>query len=130
MNVVRLRWPSRRAASRGATAIASPPTTPARRRRWQRRPPAHPLGDVRRVDPDLVARLVDAAHDDVNVRVVGVVVVHGAPPQADGEVLLDLTHEVPREPRQVHLVLGRYDEPKLVPFVRQRLRERGTLDYA
>jgi len=71
---------------------------------------------------------VDAADDDVSVRVVGVVVVDGAPVQAHAEVILHAAHEVAREGRQIDVVLRRDDEPELVALARDDIRERRAID--
>ena len=68
-----------------------------------------------------------AAHDDVDVRVVGVPVIDADPVEFRAEVLLHLSHEVARERLQVgHLrgVLGRDDEPEMMPVVLASLGER------
>jgi len=78
--------------------------------------PAHALGQIHPIDPDLSPAFVHTAHDDVGVRVVRVVVIHGAPPQTHAEVVFDAPHEIAREGLQVDLVLRRHDEPKLVPL--------------
>src|SRR5579871_317512 len=83
-------------------------------------PPAHSLPEISTVDPEVVAALVDAAHDDMDVRVVGVVVVHRRPNELAPGVSFDLRHELPGEFRQVDLrpILGRDDETKLALLVR------------
>jgi hypothetical protein len=92
------------------------------------RAPAHPLRDVRAIDPDLPALGVDAAHDDVRVRVVGVVVIDGAPLEPQTDVALDVPHEVARELRQVDVVLRRDDEPELMALAWNGVSDRRAID--
>ena len=46
------------------------------------RPPPHSVAQISAVDPEFVTVSVDAAHDDVDVRIVRVVVVHRGPNEA------------------------------------------------
>jgi hypothetical protein len=77
---------------------------------------AHAVGDVLAIETDREAVAVDAADDDVRVRVVRVVVVDGRPVQTAPDVLLHLSHEPPDVGGHVELlaVLGREDEAELV----------------
>jgi len=61
----------------------------------------------------------------VNVGVVGVVVVDGAPHDAPPEIGLDLLHQLARVQAQVELgtVLGGHDEPELVRLLGELLRQ-------
>ncbi|HXT98765.1 MAG TPA: hypothetical protein VN853_20875 [Polyangia bacterium] len=70
------------------------------------RPPAHSLPEISAIDPEVVAVLVDAVDDDMDMRVVGVVMIHRRPVELTPGVLLDLTHELPSEIRQVDLRWG------------------------
>jgi hypothetical protein len=81
--------------------------------------------DVRAIEAHLVPVPVDPANDDVRVRVLGVVMIHGRPLEAPSRVLLDLRHQAPHERRQVELarVLRRDDPPKLVLLPRPWLGE-------
>ena len=90
------------------------------------RPPAHAAGDVASIEPQLLAVAVDAADDDVRMRVARVVVVDRRPLDLAPEVLLDLAHEAPHVGGEVQLarILGRHDEPKLVLLAKARLFER------
>ena len=90
------------------------------------RPPAHAAGDVASIEPQLVAVAVDAADDDVRMRMARVVVVDGRPLDLAPQVPLDLGHEPPHVGREVQLarILGRHDEPKLVLLAKARLFER------
>ena len=78
-------------------------------------PPAHPATDVPTVNSQVAAIPVDTADDDVNVWIVGVVVVDRSPDEASSEVSFDLTHQPACEFGQVQPfgVLGRDDETKL-----------------
>src|SRR6185436_16631880 len=81
-------------------------------------PPAHAMGEILAVDSEFISVAVDAAHDDVNVRVVRVVVVYGRPDETPAGVLFDLAHELAGQFRQVELsaILRRDHESKL-PFL-------------
>ena len=68
------------------------------------RPPTHLILDVVGVDPEIVAVEIDAPDVDVDVRVVGVVMIHGGPVEPPPEVALDLIHQLSREFFQVERV--------------------------
>jgi hypothetical protein len=90
------------------------------------------LGDVAAIDPDLGATTVDAADDDVNVRVVGVVVTDGGPVQPAAQILFHPLHEPARVVAQVQLVaiLGGDDEAELTLLSGDRGGEGLALDVA
>jgi hypothetical protein len=90
------------------------------------RPPPHPARDVAALEAQLLAAAVDAANDDVGMRVPRVVVVHGCPLDLLPQVLLDARHQPPHVRSQIQLtrVLGREDESKLVLLPEARLFER------
>jgi hypothetical protein len=88
--------------------------------------PTHAIRDVRPIDSEVGAIPIDAADDDVRVRVGGVVVVDGDPLEPASEVLLHSRHEAPhvRGHIEVDSVLGRDDKPELALLPRPRLPER------
>ena len=87
--------------------------------------PAQAGRDVAPVDPKLPPVAVDAADDDVRVRVLGVVVVDRRPLDFATEVPLELRHQAPHVDGEIELgaVLRRDDETKLVLLAGARLLE-------
>jgi hypothetical protein len=82
-------------------------------------------GDVEH--PPLIS---NAAHQDMGVRVAGVVVVDGDPVETRSEIALDLSHEIAGEGAQVlHLdgILGCDDEAELMPVATAALDKRPAL---
>src|SRR5258708_17037019 len=65
--------------------------------------PPDSLGDVRALEPHLLAPGIDTAEHDVDVRVVGVVMVHSPPDEPPTCVALHLGHQLARERGQVQL---------------------------
>lgn len=89
-------------------------------------PVADAMGDVVAGDVQDLAVIGDAAHQDVGVRMTGVVVVDGDPVEARVKVCLHLPHEIAGEGAQVlHLrgILRRDDEAELVPVAAAALDE-------
>jgi hypothetical protein len=89
---------------------------------------AHAVTDVVAMDDEGVAAIVSAAHDQMDVRVVGVPVIDPDPIQARSEVMLHLLDEVTRKRSKVlHLscVLGTDDKPEMMPVIAGALGE-GT----
>jgi hypothetical protein len=84
------------------------------------------LRQVTAVDGDVVTVFVDPADDHMDVRVVGVPVIDGAPHQSATEVRLHLSHQPASERGQIHFrsVLGRDDEPKLALLALNRRTQR------
>ena len=84
-----------------------------------------PRRDVAPVDPQLAPIAVDAADDDVRVRVARVEVVDRRPLDFAPEVPLERRHQAPHVGGEVELrtVLRRDDEPKLVLLAGARLLE-------
>jgi hypothetical protein len=94
------------------------------------RPVAYPVGDIVARDVENLAVVGHAAHDDVRVRMAGVVMVDRDPVEAGAEVLLHLPHEVTREATQVAQVsgiLGGDDEAELVAVVPAARQEGAAL---
>jgi hypothetical protein len=67
------------------------------------RAPAQATRDVATVESQLLAVPVDTPHDDMRVRVPGVVVIDRRPLDASSEVLLDARHQLPHVVGQVEL---------------------------
>jgi hypothetical protein len=86
------------------------------------RPPPHFPADIPPVDSHVVAVAIDAADHDVDVRVVGVVVIHRRPNEAPSGVFLHPLHELPSEFFEIQSVtiLRRNDESKLSLLAIQR----------
>lgn len=85
--------------------------------------PAHVIAADDKV-PSIVCL---AAHQDVDMRIVAVPVVDGHPVELRSEVALRVLHHFAGESAEVrHLggILGRDDEPEMVPVLRAALRER------
>ena len=89
---------------------------------------AHAVTDVVPMDDKRVAAIVSAAHDQMDVRIVGVPVIDPDPIQPGSEVVLHLPDEIAGEGSKVrHLgcVLGTDDEPEMMPVITGALGE-GT----
>ncbi len=82
--------------------------------------------DIVARDHEIGASLVDAAHQEMYMGIVGVPVIDGDPVEARGEIGFHLPGEVAGERFEVgHLgrVLGRDDEPEMMPVVLASLGE-------
>ena len=91
------------------------------------RPIAHAFLDVVAGDDEVLAVLAHAAHEQMDVGMVGVPVIDGDPIELGAEVLFHLPDEVAGEGlevRHLHGVLGRDDEPEMMPVVLAALGER------
>ena len=90
------------------------------------RAPPQALRDVRAIEADLAPLAIDAAHDQMRVRVARVVVVDRGPLELAAEVLLDRGHQPPDVVGEVELagVLGRHDDPELMSLAATRLVQR------
>ena len=80
----------------------------------------HPLADIVARDDEVLPVFGDAAHDDVDVRVVGVPMLDRPPVQAGAEILFHPRHQLAGKALEVaHLlgVLGRDDEPEMMAVV-------------
>ena len=77
------------------------------------------LRDIGPVNHEVRSPRIDTADDDVDVWMVGVVVLDGHPVEARPEVAFDLVHEglgiAPK--REFRSALGRHDQPEVVPVV-------------
>ena len=87
---------------------------------------ANPVGDVVAGDVEGLAVLGDAAHDDVGVGMAGVVMVDRDPVEFRPKVGFHLLHQIAgglARVGQLHAVLGRDDEAKLMAVSRPRSRK-------
>jgi len=78
------------------------------------------LLDVIPVDDEVLAVIGTAAHDDVDVGMLGVPVIDGDPVELGAEILLGLAHQLAGEPLEVrHLqrIVGRDDEAEVVAVI-------------
>ena len=89
---------------------------------------AHAVTDVAAMDDKRVAAIVSPAHDQMDVRIVGVPVINRDPIQPRPEVVLHMLDEVTSKGSKVlHLgcFLGTDDEPEMMPVITGALGE-GT----
>ena len=90
------------------------------------RPLANAMGDVVAIDHQILAELVPAVDDDVDVRMAGVEMVHRDPVELRAEVSFELAHQVAGEAGQVaelRAFLRRDDDAKLVAIVLAAIEE-------
>ncbi|BCH32746.1 hypothetical protein MesoLjLc_46760 [Mesorhizobium sp. L-8-10] len=100
------------------------------KRRQIARPLADAVGEIVAVDDEVLAQLVHAAHDDMDMRMAGVVVIDRNPIELRAEIGFHLGHEVAcigGEVGQVRAVLGRDDEAELVAIVHAALDEGNAI---
>jgi len=84
------------------------------------RPLANAMGDVVAVDDQVLAQLISAVDDDMNMRMAGIKMVHRDPVELRSQVTFQFGHEVAGEAGQVselRAVLRRDDDAKLVAVV-------------
>ena len=89
-------------------------------------PIAEATTDVFAADDQVLAIVGAASDQNVDVRVVGVPVIDGNPIEFGAEIALDILHQLAREAaqvRQLGRILGRDDEPEMVPVIRRALGE-------
>ena len=87
---------------------------------------AKSLLDVVAADDQVRAVVGAAAHQDVDVRIVGVPVIDGDPVELGAEIPLDVGHQLAGEGAKIgHLgrILGRHREPEMMPVVLAPLGE-------
>src|SRR5579885_3215131 len=90
------------------------------------RPVAHAFVDIVACDDEVLAVVTNAAHDQVDMRVLGVPVVDRHPVEPRREILLHLADQVAGEPlevRHIDRVIRRHDEAEMVAIVGAALRE-------
>ena len=90
-------------------------------------PLAHAVADVVPADDQVTTGIVHAAHEDVHVRVVGVVMGDRHPVQPRAQILLHLRQQVARVALQLQAraAFGRDDEPERVAIPSRPLHEPG-----
>ncbi len=91
------------------------------------RPIAHAFLDVVAGDDEVLAVLAHAAHDQVDMGMLGVPVIDADPIKLRAEVVLHLPDEVAGEGLEVghlHGVVGRDDEAEMMPVILAPLSER------
>ena len=91
---------------------------------------AHALLDIVAGDHEVLAIIGAAAQDDVDVWVVGVPVIDAGPVERRAKVLFHLPHQIAGEGfevRHVHGVLGRDDEPEMMPVLVAALGEGAAV---
>ena len=91
---------------------------------------AQAAADVVARDDEIRARLIDAADQHMNVRIVRIPVVDSDPLQPRREIGLHLPHQVAGERLEIHHVgriLRRHDEPEMMPVPPPLLLERSLI---
>ena len=91
---------------------------------------ANAVGDVVAGDVEGLVVLSDAAHEDVGVRVAGVVVIDRYPVEFRPEVHFHLLHQITgglARVGQLRTVFGRDDEAELMAIVASPLQESATI---
>src|SRR6266851_5017341 len=89
-------------------------------------PLANAVGDVIAVDDQILAQLISAVDDDMNMRMAGIKMVHRDPIELRSQVSFEFAHEVAGKAGEVaeaHTVLGRDDDAKLVAVVLAAIEE-------
>ena len=84
------------------------------------------MGDVVAVDDQILAQLISAVDDDMNMGMAGIKMVHRDPIELRSQVTFEFGHEVAGEAREVaeaHTVLRRDDDAKLVAVVLAAIEE-------
>ena len=87
---------------------------------------AHAALDVAAIDDEVLSVVATAAHDDVDMRVVGVPVIDRSPIKLGVEILFRLCHQLAGElpeVRHVDGILWRDDEAEVMPIVLAAFRK-------
>src|SRR6266581_781809 len=90
------------------------------------RPLANTMGDVVAVDDQILAQLISAIDDDMNMGMAGIKMVHRDPIELRSQVTFEFRHEVAGEATEVaelRAVLRRDDDAKLVAVVLAAIEE-------
>src|SRR6516165_8027138 len=90
------------------------------------RPLANTMGDVVAIDDQILAQLIPAVDDDMDVRVPGVEMVHRHPIELRSQVSFEQAHEVAGEAGEIAelgALFGRDDEAKLMAIVLATIKE-------
>ncbi len=91
---------------------------------------AQAVADIVARDDEILAALVDAAHQQMDMWIVGVPVIHRDPVEPRSQVCFHLTSEVARvfaQIGQLRRVLGRDDDPEMMPIVLAPLGETAIV---
>ena len=89
-------------------------------------PLANAMGDVIAIDDQILAQLIPAVDDDMNMRMTGIKMVHRDPVELRSQVTFEFGHEVAGEAGEVaelRAVLRRDDDAKLVAIVLAAIEE-------
>src|SRR5216683_1631615 len=89
-------------------------------------PLANAMGDVVAIDDQILAQLISAVDDDMNMRMAGIKMVHRDPIELRFQVTFEFAHEVAGEAREIteaHTVLRRDDDAELVAIVLATIEE-------
>ena len=84
------------------------------------------MGDVVAIDDQILAQLIPAVDDDMNMRMAGIKMAHRDPIELRSQVSFEFAHEVAGEAGEVaeaHTVLRRDDDAKLVAVVLAAIEE-------
>ena len=87
---------------------------------------ANAMGDVIAIDDQILAQLITAIDNDMNMGMAGIKMVHRGPIELRSQVSFEFAHEVAGEAREVaelRAVFGRDDEAKLVAVVLAAIEE-------
>src|SRR5216683_6789170 len=87
---------------------------------------ANAMGDVVAIDDQILAQLIPAVNDDVNMGMAGIKMVHRDPIELRSQVSFEFAHEVAGEAGQVaelRTILRRDDDAKLVAVVLAAIEE-------
>jgi hypothetical protein len=93
-------------------------------------PFANAVGDIVAGDVEGLAVLGDTAHEDMGVRVAGIVVIDRDPVELGSEVSFHLGHQIAgggARLGQLHAVLGRDDEAELMAVIASPLKEGAAI---
>src|SRR5258708_1524814 len=86
----------------------------------------HGLDDGVAIDDQILAQLISAVEDDMNMGMAGIKMVHRDPIELRSQVSFEFAHEVAGKAGEVaeaHTVLGRDDDAKLVAVVLAAIEE-------
>src|SRR6266849_6963760 len=89
-------------------------------------PLANAMGDVIAIDDQILAQLIPAVDDDMNMGMAGIKMVHRDPVELRSQVTFEFAHEVAGEAREIaegHTVLRRDDDAELVAIVLATIEE-------
>ena len=93
---------------------------------------AHPLADVAAVDHEIAAIIGAPAHQDVDVRIVGVPVIDRDPVEPGAEILFHVGHQFAGEGPDIGkfgCVLGRDDEAEVMAIIGAAFGKGIAIDW-